>query len=149
MSREYTQTLTLTPDQIKKMERAQRETYNQGLINQNSGALSSALGPVSTILGLIFITSTTFGVAAATVGLITSMSQNSKQALKNMVNDGNNYLRRIMDICDDNPKYQAVEVELPFAEYSTLDTRTDYIIRYVIGQGSVKRVKVNGGWILL
>lgn len=149
MAKEYIRTLTLTPAQIKQAERAQRETYNLGLINPNSGALQTALGRVSGVLGLVFIAYTAFGVATGTIGLIGSLSVDSKQALKNMVNDGNNYLRRLIDICDDNPKYQLLEVELPFVEYSTYDTRTDYTIRYIIGQGAVKRVKVNGGWILL
>ncbi|WP_432775130.1 hypothetical protein AAFJ72_18120 [Brevibacillus gelatini] len=142
-SREYSKNLTVTLAELKKIKKAQRAMYKNGLVKLEGNTLESILGTVSTILGLVFVTSTPTGIVAAITSLVASLGVSAKDALKDMVYTGYFSMDELIEFLEENPKYSKIQVEFPFIEYY-VDGRT---IRFVSGEGLVKKVyKENQGW---
>lgn len=141
-TKEYTATYIFTKDTIEKAERAQRVIWDSGIVDPDEDKLAQSLGAVGTILGL-YMASTAAGLAATVIGLVTAMSYNEKDAIEDMVEKGYWGMGYIEDFLDDHPEYDRVEVTLPFIEYETAG------VRFVTGEGLVKRVHAGSGWILL
>ena len=147
MAKEYSSKVTVNLDKILNMQIAQRETYEKGLVKYNNQALIGALGPVSSVLGILFIQSTPVSVATAIGGLIsTVLSPSLKEMLKEMVYNGYYHMGEIVSFLKNNSKYDLCEVDFPFIEY-TVDGK---IIRWVTGKGRVTKIHVKGGgWITM
>ncbi|MBN8203902.1 hypothetical protein [Bacillus sp. NTK034] len=142
---EYAAKITVSLSQIRNMQRAQQDIWTEGFKNNNYSKLQSLLGTTATVLGLVFVASTPAGIVAGVTGLVVGLAPSAKNTLKNLVYNGYwemGYLERFME---DNPKYDLMEVELPFIEY-TVDGKR---IRFVTGRGVIKRVHSGSGWITL
>ncbi|WP_341300661.1 hypothetical protein MHB44_20540 [Lysinibacillus sp. FSL H8-0500] len=68
---------------------AQQVIYEKGLVKLETNSLITALGPVATVLGLAFVTSTPVGMAVGVTGVISGLVGNAKAQLDSMVKNGN------------------------------------------------------------
>lgn len=59
--------------QMEDMETAQRCMYDYGIKDKNTNLLANVLGPASSVLGLVFLSSTPMSVASAVVGLAATL----------------------------------------------------------------------------
>ncbi|UYZ12661.1 hypothetical protein A6764_17900 [Brevibacillus sp. WF146] len=144
-SREYADTIIVNLDQIRKIERAQREMYDSGLVRLDSNRLMSVLGTVSSVLGLAFVTSTPAGIVAGITGILASITPSAKDILEQMVYKGYWELGYMEDFLVDNPQYDRMEIELPFIEFDV----NGKVIRFISGKGIIKRVHSKSGWIVV
>ncbi|MBY9081143.1 hypothetical protein D3C81_1520540 [compost metagenome] len=143
-TKEYTATLTLSLDSVRKTERAQRVIYDSGLVSPNQNTLATGLSYSASILGIVFFLSTPASLAAGVVSLVSSLVENDKAVLQSMVYSGYWNLGYLEDFLVDNPNYDLIEVTLPFIEYETKG------VRFITGKGVVNRVhSTSGGWTLL
>lgn len=142
-SREYSEDLTVTLSQLKKIQKAQRAMYKNGLVKLEGTTLESVLGSVATILGLAFVTSTPAGIVAGITSLVASLGVSAKDALKDMVYTGYFSMEDLTDFFEENPEYDMIKVEFPFIEYY-VGGKT---IRFVSGEGLVKKAHNEDGWI--
>ncbi|MDM5246024.1 hypothetical protein [Lysinibacillus sp. G4S2] len=143
-SREYMANLTLSYSEVEKVMTAQQVIYEKGLVKLESNSMITALGPVATVLGLAFVTSTPAGIAAGVAGIISGLVGSAKAELDSLVKNGYWELGKTRDFLKNNPKYTHVELKLPFIEY-TLDAKDK--IRFITGKGVLVRVKTSTGWI--
>ncbi|MGZ9869904.1 hypothetical protein ACU3L3_15960 [Priestia endophytica] len=144
-SKEYAARVTLNLNQVRKMQTAQRNIYDQGFKNNNYSKLKDLLSTSATVLGLIFVTSTPAGIVAGVSGLVASLAPSAKSTLQGLVYEGYWQMGYLEDYLADHPKYDQLDVLLPFIEY-TVDGKR---IRFVTGKGVVKRVHSKTGWITL
>ncbi len=146
MAIEYADTIIVTLDSLRKVQRAQRVTYDSGIVSPNESKLIEALGPVASILGLVFIKSTPAGLAAGVISLFSTMLLPSdKSILKAQVYEGYWQLGYMIDFMEDNPKYDKIEILLPFIEY----TVNSGPLRFITGRGVIKKAHTSAGWIVL
>jgi hypothetical protein len=148
-SREGTVTVTISKDNLYKLERAQRESMVKGIYNENSGSLQTALGGFLTALGFICSKApTAVGVAIGVVSVANDLVPNEKDILNNLSNSGLNWIREQYDFMYDNPEYDLIEIKYPYLEYLDIGT-TGKNIRFVTGKGILTKVHVKGGgWII-
>ncbi|MBG9942093.1 hypothetical protein ABE237_12365 [Brevibacillus formosus] len=142
-AREYAAKLTVNLDQLRKIERAQREVYDKGLVKPSDTKLLTALGAVASVLGLVFVASTPAGVVAGVTGIVASITPSAKDALESMVKAGYWELGYMEDYLVDNPRFNRMEIELPFIEYNV----NGETIRFITGKGIILRVHNGSGWI--
>lgn len=137
---EYTSILTVSKNELEQMMYAQVQVYDFIDEKINSSQLINALGPVSTILGLIFIQSTPVGVAAAVGSIISGITFNEKEMIKAEIDAGLRGLVRLHQSISQNPNIQLAQVKLPFLEF------IDYNFRVVTGDGLILGLLINGHW---
>ncbi|MCR8845312.1 hypothetical protein NQ117_16640 [Paenibacillus sp. SC116] len=143
-TKEYAKKVILSLDEVRKAKQAQTAMYEHGFKKPNGDKLAQLVGASATILGLVFIASTSVGVAAGIAGILALLAPNEKAALESMINTGYKELDKIETFLETNTKYSHVEVNLPFIEYERQG------IRFVTGKGVVTRVKAkNGGWVIM
>ncbi|ASR49499.1 hypothetical protein B4V02_23830 [Paenibacillus kribbensis] len=144
-TREYAATLTLNLDQVRKTQRAQRNIYDKGLVEQNTNALADALSASLSILGAVFFKYTAPSLAAGIASILASLVPNEKEVLKDLVYTGYWQMGYLEDFLVDNQgRYDMIEVKFPFIEYQTQG------IRFITGKGVVTRVhSTSGGWMVL
>jgi len=144
VSREYIETLTVSLDQIKKMQRAQYAIYKQGLIDRDNNALSEELGACSTVLGFAFGAPTIVAIIGALSGLISSLGSGIV-SLETLIENGFMDLAGVQYFMEDNPNYDLIQIKMSFIEY------TDQNIRFVEHTGTddglvAVHIKNGGGW---
>lgn len=138
---EYIRNLNVTRDDIQKMEYAHDDIYDYISGLKSYDRFVEALGPASTILGLIFIKSTATGVAAAVAGLLSGMLDSEKQALKDAVQRGSRGLRDVKRVIDQSSQnIERVSVDFPFLKF------IDEGFSIVQGGGLIKGYLINGDW---
>ncbi|MEK5322679.1 hypothetical protein NSS94_26125 [Paenibacillus sp. FSL L8-0644] len=144
-TREYTANLVLNLDQVRQLQRAQRNVYDKGLVEQNTNALATALSTSLSILGAVFFKYTAPSLAAGIASLLVGMIPSEKEALKNLVITGYWEMGYLQDFLEDNQgRYDLIDVKFPFIEYETQG------IRFITGKGVVTRVhSTSGGWMLM
>ncbi|WP_348625367.1 hypothetical protein ABFT51_27925 (plasmid) [Paenibacillus peoriae] len=144
-TREYTANLVLNLDQVRQLQRAQRNVYDKGLVEQNTNALATALSTSLSILGAVFFKYTAPSLAAGIASLLVGMIPSEKDALKNLVITGYWEMGYLQDFLEDNQgRYDLIDVKFPFIEYETQG------IRFITGKGVVTRVhSTSGGWMLM
>lgn len=140
---EYVTRLTLSLSDIEKIEEYQNATYSYGFDRPSKASLTSALGPLATILGIVaFIPSlTAIGVASAVMAAAASLTSPSQQSsIKAVVYDGYWELGRLKKMMKDS-NWQMIKIDLPFLEF------VDEKIRFVSGEGSIQAYYQNGVWV--
>lgn len=144
-TREYTANIVLNLDNVRQMQRAQRNVYDKGLVEQNSNALAAALSTSLSILGAVFFKYTAPSLAAGIASLLVGMIPSEKDALKSLVINGYWEMGYLQDFLEDNQgRYDLIDVKFPFIEYEIQG------IRFITGKGVVTRVhSTSGGWMLL
>lgn len=142
--REYSENVIFSLSQIRETQAAQKAILDEGFGANSETRLKTALGLGITILGLIFVTSTPAGVATIVLGLITTLSASRKEGLEKLVNDGYSGISYWETWMQSRTQYSQIEVEFPFIEY-TVDGST---IRFITGDGVLKRVRTSSGWLL-
>ncbi|MFK4301990.1 hypothetical protein ABH892_002094 [Paenibacillus sp. RC254] len=144
-TKEYTASIVLNLDQVRQMQRAQRNVYDKGLVEQNTNALAIALSTSLSVIGAMFFKYTAPSLAAGIASLLVGMIPSEKEALKSMVINGYWEMGYLQDFLEDNQgRYDLIEVKFPFIEYETQG------IRFITGKGVVTRVhSTSGGWMLL
>ncbi|MGG1615149.1 hypothetical protein ACIFQM_23375 [Paenibacillus sp. NRS-1782] len=145
MLKEYTANIVLNLDQVRQMQRAQRNVYDKGLVEQNTNALAAALSTSLSVIGAMFFKYTAPSLAAGIASLLVGMIPSEKEALKSLVINGYWEMGYLQDFLEDNQgRYDLIEVKFPFIEYETQG------IRFITGKGVVTRVhSTSGGWMLL
>lgn len=141
---EYMGSVIVNLKQMEDMETAQRCMYDYGIKDKNTNLLANVLGPVSSVLGLVFLSSTPMSVASAVVGLAATLSSGQENALKDVVYNGYwqmGYNKDEIKLL--NNQFDLFEIEFPFLEYP------DKNIRFVQGKGRILRAHVRGGngWV--
>lgn len=142
---EYAETLVFTREEANKMRLGQWDIKYHGYKNKQQSVLQDALTIIATILSMAFKLPTPVTLAAGVIATAVSSTQSLLDQYIKMAEDGQDYLQMIVtDIFDANPGlYEAVEVELPFLEF--LEEDEGY--RIVSGNGAIKRLKTENGWI--
>lgn len=142
MASEYAAKIVVSLDSLRKIQKAQRHMYDSGIVNLDSNTLASLLSPLSTVLGLAFVTSSPAGIAAGVVGIATSMTVSARAVLQDMVYSGYWNLGYMDDYMVANPKYDLIQIKLPFIEY-VIDGKR---IRFITGKGVITGVHSGSGW---
>ncbi|MDK8182276.1 hypothetical protein [Paenibacillus sp. UMB4589-SE434] len=143
MASEYLQELELNLDQIIAMQGAQYAIYEESFNTDTpSGSqLAARLGAFSTVLGVVFIKSTSKGLAAGIVSIITGMVSSQKSLLASYVKDGHFHMSNLVNFLRANTQYDRIKVKLPFLEYEHADGN----IRFVTGKGIITGAHNRGG----
>lgn len=144
-SREYMGNITFNKTQLQNMMKAQRITYDSGLVSLSSNRMITALSPLSTVLGLLFVTSTPAGIAAGVAGIYTGLLSNTRETLKSLVMTGYWEMDYYEDLFNKYPQYTSIEAKVRFIEY-VVDGKT---IRWITGKGYPLRIKTSNGWITM
>ncbi|OMF77887.1 hypothetical protein [Paenibacillus peoriae] len=144
-TKEYTANIVLNLDQVRQMQRAQRNVYDKGLVEQNTNALAAALSTSLSVIGAVFFKYTAPSLAAGIASLLVGMIPSEKEALKSLVINGYWEMGYLQDFLEDNQgRYDLINVKFPFIEYETKG------IRFITGKGVVVEVhSTSGGWMLL
>jgi len=143
--RQYATTLTLSRRDVRDLMHTANVIYRTGIKEMNKDLLISRISATNTLISLIFLKSNKVALATAVIGLLLNMSVNEKQMLTNLFIDGMSFCEDLFYFMDENPEYDLVRVELPFVEYK-FDGEP---VRFVCGEGVVKRVHTEDGWISL
>lgn len=144
MATEYKSKVIVSLDNLRKIERAQREMRDSGIIKSNSGALTTVLNTAVSVLG-IFAQTTVQATVATVTSLGLGLIESEKTILTRLMNNGQNYILYTADFMVDNPKYDLIELELPFIEYIISGKK----IRFIQGNGRITRMHSGSGWILV
>lgn len=86
--REHVETLTLNQSQVEKLEFFNKDWRLQGIDDADTGALTTALGSVSTILSIVCLipgAPVAATVAGAIMGAIGAMSSSEKDDLSDVL----------------------------------------------------------------
>lgn len=143
MATEYAQKQIFTLDSLRKAQRAQRCMYDSGIVSPNSGALEGQLSTLTAVLGIFAASSTPASLALGVVSLATDMlSYGEKEILKNMVYEGQWQLGYMDDFMVDNPKFDRIEINLPWIEYNV----NGKAIKFITGKGVITRCHSGSGW---
>jgi len=142
--REYIQTMQLTKDQILKLEDYNSYFRQYGLNRLSSDQLQSALGSISTILGLVCllpVTPTAVGVASAIMAVFSSLNVNEKSMVTGVLLQGQDGMANLRWQMDDNPDWEMVEIEVSMLQF------VDESVKCIQSEPNLLRVKINGGWV--
>jgi signal transduction histidine kinase len=143
---EYWGSITVTGNELAKMNKAQIEMLER-ITGGNDSELRSSLNALSLTVGIIgmFLTggaATVAGLVSATSGVAGSYPSYNNSLAKVMQN-GCNSMGKLVSTLLDLPKYDMFEITFPFIYFP------DKNIRYVQGEGTIKRAHVKGesGWV--
>ena len=148
-TKEGATTVTISMDNLYKLERAQRESIQKGIYAKDTSGLQTALGGFLTALGFICAKAPTpYGVAIGVVSVANGMLDSDKDILDKLSNSGLNWIRAQYDFMYDHPQYDLIEITYPYLDYLNVDGNGKDI-RFATGKGSLNKVhlKNGGGWI--
>ncbi|MEN2767336.1 hypothetical protein [Ornithinibacillus xuwenensis] len=146
-TREFKRKHIVTLDQLLDMQYGQLQARERFAGKLSDNALQTRLGAVTGVLAILFWKATTFSVATSIASLILSSTTSEKKALTTMIDAGYIGLGSAIQFLRD-PKYDRLEIELPFLEYRDFHT-LDLEIALITGRGRVTRVHAKTGWIPL
>lgn len=138
--KEYIKNLTASHETLLKMQDVQLEAYDYINGDTSYENFITALGAFSTVLGLVFITSTPVGVAAGITGIITSISSSEKQTLLGLIDDGIRGIARLSKFLRENQEYDLLKANFPFLEFIIEE------ISFIQGEPELTAVHGSGGW---
>lgn len=150
-SYEYTQKLTFSLDELAKAVEVQAVLVHGARTNRASNLVAasiSSLGVGSTLLGLLFVTSTPVGIAAGIASLTsTALGASLHNYFLGALEHGHEALTNRLAAFAKSAiatKYKRIEFEVAFVEYNSISGKT----RYIIGAGPITRMQTNSGaWI--
>ncbi|MFT5876008.1 MAG: hypothetical protein ACI8WT_005009 [Clostridium sp.] len=145
MAIEYIQTLTLSLTDAIKMQDAQHEIYDTGIVDSNPSLLKATLTAYSTILGFAFTAPTPVAVSAAVAAVLVSLGSDTG-LLETIVKGGYFDLGDITKWMRENTQYDLIKVKVSFLDYTAQNIR--FVEHTGINDGLVAlHVKNGGGWI--
>ncbi|NFR85915.1 MULTISPECIES: hypothetical protein [unclassified Clostridium] len=143
MSREYVDSIIVSHDSLKKIQKAQKNIYRAGVYGYSEGKLADTLSASSTILGLAFVASTPVGVAAGIVGLFATMGSGSdKDVILDWIKTGYLEMGDMIDYFEENSNIDRMEIKFPFFEF----TQNGSTVRIVTGGGVIGKMHSGHGW---
>lgn len=107
-TKEYADTLTVSLQNLRDMQKAQYDMWNDGFEEQNFSKLSSDLGLVSTILGFAFGTPTVVAAVGAISGLVSALGSGFKTT-EGIVKEGEWELEGLVSWMTDHPQYDLIK----------------------------------------
>lgn len=142
--KEYVDTLTVSLQNLRDMQKAQYAMWNEGFKEQNFSNLTASLGAVSTILSFAFGAPTVVAVVSAISGLISELGS-GLQTTEDIVKEGHWKLQDLVNWMESHPQYDLIKVKMSFLEFYG-----DYNIRFVEYTSSdyITAVHTSNGWIL-
>ncbi|MGN2371987.1 hypothetical protein ACTFJW_18440 [Clostridium cagae] len=142
---EYVDTIKVTVSNLKKMKRAQGAIFDYFTGDLDDGQLGSDLSAVSSILGILFYTSSVAGIVSLAAGLVGGLlSSSDKKTLQNQLLMGYMDMDQKIDYLEDNNMDMA-EIKFPFAKYLVDGKKVTFVIgRGIFGSFHPKN---GGGWM--
>lgn len=148
-TKEGKSTQVFSRNELRDAKYAQQHMREKGIVEEDSNALEIALGSFAAILGF-FVTRypTPVGVSLSVVSLAMSLTPNSKAILESLSIDGEDFLYDTYYFMDTHREYDLIEIEYPYLTYYDVDENGEDV-KWVTGQGIIKRVHTSAGWVIL
>lgn len=142
---EYAKTIRISASNLKKMKKAQGAMFDYFTGDLDDAELSRALSAASTVLGIMFYTSSVAGIVSLVGGIIGGLLDSSdKKILQNQLLTGYMDMDQKLDYLEEN-NFDMAEITFPFVDY-LVDGKK---ITFVIGRGIFGSFhpKNGGGWM--
>lgn len=146
-SREYAASITVSASQLDQMRNAQNNASLYGHWGDGSAdtvGLASVLGGVATtLLGLLFVTSSPVGIAAGIGALVAGLGSGVANDTGDVIDNGVKELTEMIPGLKALTRYDLFQIRFPFLEFTLQDGT---VIRFISGKGVIERAHAGSGW---